>query len=155
MLNSAMLPGIIKYNKNKHMKKTTNNLVLRKDDYSLLISYLDNARKHSTFDRQNAEELTAELKKAILVTKEDFPSDVVRLNSKVRIKTEGKGEEMELTLVTPDKANIKEKKISIMAPIGTALIGFRQGQKVKWKVPAGNKIFTIVEVNNNYERVPS
>ena len=131
------------------MKKITNNLVLRKDDYLLLISYLDSARKHSSFDRQNAEELTVELKKATLVAKDDFPSDVVRLNSKVRIKTEGKGEEMELTLVTPDKANIKEKKISIMAPIGTALIGFRQGQKVKWKVPAGNKTFTILEVNNN------
>jgi regulator of nucleoside diphosphate kinase len=131
------------------MKKMTNNLVLRKDDYLLLISYLDNARKHSSFDKQNAEELTAELKKAILVAKDDFPNDVVGLNSKVRIRTEGKGEEMELTLVTPDKANIKEKKISIMAPIGTALIGFRQGQKVKWKVPAGNKTFTILEVNNN------
>ena len=94
------------------MKKITNNLVLRKDDYLLLISYLDNTRKHSSFDKQNAEELTAELKKAILVAKDDFPNDVVGLNSKVRIKTEGKGEEMELTLVTPDKANIKEKKIS-------------------------------------------
>jgi regulator of nucleoside diphosphate kinase len=131
------------------MKKITNNLVIRKDDYLLMISYLDNARKHSSFDKQNAEELTAELKKAILVAKDDFPNDVVGLNSKVRIRTEGKGEEMELTLVTPDKANIKEKKISIMAPIGTALIGFRQGQKVKWKVPAGNKTFTILEVNNN------
>ena len=59
---------------------------------------------------------------------------------------------MELTIVTPDRANIKEKKISIMAPIGTALIGFRQGQKVKWKVPSGNKMFTILEVSNDYER---
>ena len=59
---------------------------------------------------------------------------------------------MELMIVTPDRANIKEKKISIMAPIGTALIGFRQGQKVKWKVPAGYKMFTILEVSNDYER---
>jgi len=58
---------------------------------------------------------------------------------------------MELMIVTPDRANIKEKKISIMAPIGTALIGFRQGQKVKWKVPSGNKMFTILEVSNDYK----
>ena len=134
------------------MKKIKNNLVLRKDDYSLLVSYLNNARRESTFDRRNAEELTAELKKATVVNKNDFPQDVVRLNSKVRIKAEGKSEEMELILVTPDKANIKEKRISIMAPIGTALIGFRQGQKVKWKVPAGNKTFMILEVSNDYER---
>ena len=134
------------------MKKIKNNLVLRKDDYSLLVSYLNNARRQSTFDRRNAEDLTAELKKATVVNKNDFPEDVVRLNSKVRIKAEGKSEEMELILVTPDKANIKEKRISIMAPIGTALIGFRQGQKVKWKVPAGNKTFMILEVSNDYEK---
>ena len=137
------------------MKKIKNNLVLRKDDYSLLVSYLNNARRQSTFDRRNAEELTDELKKAIVVNKNDFPEDVVRLNSKVRIKAEGKSEEMELILVTPDKANIKEKRISIMAPIGTALIGFRQGQKVKWKIPAGNKTFMILEVSNDYERSPA
>ena len=55
---------------------------------------------------------------------------------------------MELMLVTPDKADIKEKRISVMAPIGTALIGFRKGQKVKWQVPAGKKTFTILEVIN-------
>lgn len=134
------------------MKKIKNNLILRKDDYSLLISYLNNARRQSTFDRRNAEDLTAELKKATLVNKNDFPRDVVGLNSKVKIKAEGKSEEMELMIVTPDRANIKEKKISIMAPIGTALIGFRQGQKVKWKVPAGNKMFTILKVSNDYKK---
>ena len=130
------------------MKEIKNTLVLRKDDYTLLSSYLNNMRIQSSFDRQNAEELSAELKKATVVNNDDFPHDVVGLNSKVRIKTEGKHEEMELIIVTPEKANIKETKISIMAPIGTALIGFRRGQKVKWKVPSGNKTFTILEVNN-------
>jgi regulator of nucleoside diphosphate kinase len=135
------------------MKKIKSNLVLRKDDYSLLTSYLNNARLQSTFNKQDAEDLQAELKKATLVNKDDFPGDVVGLNSKVRIKAEDKNEVMELILVTPDKANIKEKRISIMAPIGTALIGFRQGQKVNWKVPAGNKTFTILEVSNDYEKI--
>ncbi len=134
------------------MKKIKNNLIIRKDDYSLLTSYLNNARMQSTFNRRDAEDLQAELKKAKLVNADDFPNDVVGLNSKVRIKADGKNDEMELTIVTPDKANIKKKKISIMAPIGTALIGFRQGQKVKWKVPAGNTTFTILEVINDYKR---
>ncbi len=130
------------------MKKISNSLVLRKDDYSLLTAYLRNARSQSTFNSRDADDLQAELKKAKLVNADEFPADVVGLNSRVRIKADGKNEAMELIIVTPDKANIKEKKISIMAPIGTALIGFRQGQKVKWKVPSGNKTFTILEVRN-------
>ena len=130
------------------MQKINNQLILRKDDYKLLISYLNGGYGKTAFDRRNAEDLHAELKKAKLVNKDDFPVDVVRLNSRVRIKAEDKDEVMELTLVTPDKADIKERRISIMAPIGTALIGFRQVQKVKWQVPAGNRTFTIVEVTN-------
>lgn len=132
------------------MKKTNNRLVLLRDDYKLLISYLNGGHGKTAFDRRNAEGLQTELKKAKLVSKDDFPDDVVRLNSKVRIKAEGKEEVMELVLVTPDKADIKEKRISIMAPVGTALIGFRQGQKIKWQVPAGKKTFTIMEVINDF-----
>ena len=131
------------------MKKINNQLVLLKEDHKLLISYLNGGYGKTAFDRRNAEDLHAELKKAKLVNKDDFPVDVVRLNSTVKITAEGRDEVMELMLVTPDKADIKKRKISIMAPIGTALIGFRQGQKVSWQVPAGNKTFTILEVIND------
>ena len=119
-----------------------------KDDYNLLVTYLKNRAGKTTFDRQNAEDLFAELKKAKLVSKDEFPADVVRLNSTVRIKPEDRDYVMELMIVTPDKADIKERKISVMSPIGTALIGFRQGENVKWQVPSGKKSFTILEVNN-------
>ncbi len=130
------------------MQNINKQLVLRKDDYSLLISYLTGGNKRPAFDRRNAEDLQSELKKAKLVNKDDFPPDVVRLNSTVRIKAEDKNEIMEFILVTPDKADIKEKRISVMAPIGTALIGFKKGQKIEWQVPAGKKTFTILEVIN-------
>ena len=133
------------------MKKINNQLVVMKDDYNLLKTYLNNRSGKTTFDRQNAEDLLAELKKAKLVSKDEFPANVVRLNSTVRIKPEDKDYVMELTIVTPDKADIKERKISIMSPIGTALIGFRQGRNVKWQVPSGKKTFTILEVNNGKE----
>jgi len=133
------------------MKKTNNSLILLIDDYKLLNSYLNGRYGKTAFDRRNAEELQMELKRAKLVSKDDFPEDVVRLNSRVCIRPEGKEEQMELMLVTPDKADIKEKKISIMAPIGTALIGFRQGEVVKWQVPAGQQTFTIVKVVNNIQ----
>ena len=134
------------------MQNINNQLVLRKDDYQMLISYLNGSRSKTAFDQRNAEELRAELKKARLVSTADFPDDVVRLNSTVLLKAEDKDHVLELTLVTPERANIKEKRISMMAPIGTALLGFKEGQKVKWRVPAGNRTFTILKVTNQRER---
>ena len=72
------------------MQKINRNLILTTDDYSLLLSYLNGGYGRSAFDRRNAEGLKTELKKATLVNKADFPIDVVRLNSRVRIKAEDK-----------------------------------------------------------------
>ena len=130
------------------MQKLNKQLIIAKDDYKILTSILNASWADTQFDKKNTEELKAELKKAKLVSNDNFPLDIVRLNSKVTIKADDKNEIIELMLVTPDKANIKERKISILAPIGTALIGFSQGEKVKWQVPAGKKTFTILEVVN-------
>jgi regulator of nucleoside diphosphate kinase len=129
-------------------KKTAKQLILRKDDYQLLVSFLNGSQHKSAFDRRNAEELQKELKRATLVEVSDFPPDVIRLNSRVQIQREGKAKPLEVTLVTPGLADIRQGKISVMAPIGTALIGFREGQKVKWDVPSGTTTFTIVKVEN-------
>ena len=132
------------------MQKTKSRLVLTKEDYQIIRSYIKTASRTITFNRNDPEELEGELKKAKVVDKEKLPGDVVRLNSTVIIREEKENKVMELTVVTPEKANIKQKLISVMSPIGTALIGFRKGQQVKWKVPAGKKTFTIMEVQNQY-----
>ena len=133
------------------MKKQNNKLILLKEDYMTMKSLLNHSYVKTVFDRRNIEQLHSEIKKAKLVSKEDFPIDVVRLNSTVKVRAEDQDDLMELMLVTPDKADIKKRKISIMAPIGAALIGFRQGEKVKWSVPGGKKTFTIVEVINEFK----
>jgi len=130
------------------MQKTKNPIILREDDYQLLNSYLKGNGHVKLHDAKNARELEEELKKASLVSKDNFPADVVRLNSRIKIKESSKNSVIDIALVTPDKANIKEGKISVMAPVGTALIGFRKGQKVSWHVPAGRKTFTIMDVIN-------
>ncbi|SHF26279.1 regulator of nucleoside diphosphate kinase [Flavisolibacter ginsengisoli DSM 18119] len=129
------------------MTKTKNQLLLRKDDYDILINCIRSGQGKTAFDHQNIEELESELKKARLVPKDQFPGNVVRLNSRVVIK-EDSGKQMELMVVIPEQANIKERKISVMAPIGTALLGFKQGEKIAWEVPSGKKTFTIVKVVN-------
>jgi len=132
------------------MQKTKNRLVLTKEDYQIIRSYIKTGSRTITFNRRDAEELESELKKARVVDKEKLPGDVVRLNSTVIIREEEENKLMELTVVTPERANIKQRLISVMSPIGTALIGFRKGQQVKWKVPAGKRTFTIMEVQNQY-----
>jgi regulator of nucleoside diphosphate kinase len=132
------------------MQKTNKKLLLTKNDYNTIMSYIRKGLSAITFNRKDAEELERELKNAKLVNREDLPADVVRLNSTVVIREEKENKLLELTLVTPEKANIKQRLISIMSPIGTALIGFRKGQQVKWKVPAGKKTFTILDVQNLY-----
>jgi regulator of nucleoside diphosphate kinase len=132
------------------MQKTNKKLLLTKNDNNTIMSYVRKGLSAITFNRKDAEELERELKNAKLVNREDLPADVVRLNSTVVIREEKENKLLELTLVTPEKANIKQRLISIMSPIGTALIGFRKGQQVKWKVPAGKKTFTILDVQNLY-----
>lgn len=130
------------------MQKINNQLVLRLDDYKLLTAYLNTWYGNTLVERKSAQDLQSELKRAKLVDKDEFPADAVRLNSKVKIKAEGREEIMELMLVMPDKADMKERKVSVVAPVGAALIGFREGQQVSWQVPAGKKTFTILEVVN-------
>lgn len=129
------------------MQKTRNKLVLAREDYSVIMSNIRNSGKIS-FNQKESEELEKELKKARLVSLKDMPADTVRLNSTVTIKDELNGKVIQLTIVPPSKADIKEKRISFMSPIGTALIGYRKGQTVSWRVPAGSKTFTILDVEN-------
>ena len=130
------------------MQTIQNELILLAEDYNTLFSYLQGRNTRTAFDRKNAEELQSELKKATLVAKDQFPTDVVRINSTVKIRDEERNRVMEFMLVVPELANIKDKRISVMAPIGTALIGFRKGQLVEWEMPSGRKSFTILDVIN-------
>lgn len=130
------------------MQKINDQPVFTLDDYKLLTAYLNNWHGNTAVERRSVQELLDELKQAKLVDEDEFPADAVRLNSKVKIKAEGREDIMELVLVMPDKADMKAHKVSVVAPVGAALIGFRQGQQVSWQVPAGRKTFTILEVVN-------
>jgi regulator of nucleoside diphosphate kinase len=133
------------------MKTTKSKLIIGKEDFETLNAYVKGLKSVRDFDRKSAASLQEELKKATIVERNKLPLDVVRLNSRVIVKEATKDKLIELVLVLPEKADIKERKVSVFAPIGTALIGFRQGENVKWNVPAGSKTFTIMEVYNQNE----
>ena len=97
-------------------------------------------------DRDHLDSLENELDRAHVVEPSAIPHDVVTMNSQVRIVDVDTGMENVYTLVFPSEASIPEKKISILAPIGTALLGSRAGGTVEWPVPAGMRTVKIKEV---------
>jgi regulator of nucleoside diphosphate kinase len=128
---------------------TDSAVVLLKNDFEILNGYVKNLQGMQVNEKENYSKLSQELKKAQVVDEHDFPADVVRLDSTVVIKDLKTKRDMAITIVLPQKADIKQRKVSVLAPIGTALIGFRKGQKVSWEVPAGQKDFMIMDVKNS------
>lgn len=91
-------------------------------------------------------DLTAELQRAEIVDSTDVPDDVITMDSTIRLRDLDSGEVETYTLVYPDRANIAESKLSILAPIGTAIIGYRVGDIVRWRVPSGRRRLRVDEV---------
>lgn len=108
-------------------------------------------------DAAYLERLEEELERAKVVDSRDIPNDVVTMNSSVLVKDLVTNEEKTFVLVFPGMANMTENAISILAPVGTALIGYREGDVVDWEVPAGTKRIQIIKVvyqperNGNYD----
>ena len=93
--------------------------------------------------------LAYELSRAIVVKDNALPPHTVRLNSQVRVQDMASKKNTDLTIVMPSHADIKQKKISILTPMAAALIGFRKGDEIEWKMPSGMKKYKVLEVINS------
>jgi regulator of nucleoside diphosphate kinase len=87
--------------------------------------------------RDDIKTLSAELEQAKVVAPEEIPADVITMNSKAQVRDLDDNELMTYTLVFPGKADVDEGLISVLAPIGTAMLGHRVGDEFEWHVPAG------------------
>ena len=94
-------------------------------------------RAHNNGEGVHLADLEAELKRARIVPAEDVPRDVVTMNSKVLLYDLDTREREVFTLVYPWQADADNYRISVLAPVGTAMIGCRVGDVIKWPVPAG------------------
>ena len=95
---------------------------------------------------ENLRRLEHELERAETVAPEVVPADVITMRSKVRLRDLNTGEEMVYTLVFPTEANFDEGKISVLAPVGTALLGYRVGDLIEWQVPSGLRRLKVEEI---------
>ena len=84
-----------------------------------------------------AEALDEELARANVVAQKDIPRDIVTMNSKIEYVDVKTGDKNIVSLVYPQDANFDEGKISVLAPIGAALLGLKVGESIDWKLPNG------------------
>ncbi len=134
------------------MSKT---IYITKLDLERLREVVNSSYKDSR-NHKYIELLKEELDKAQVVEPKDIPGDVISMRSKVLL-ADDHGKEITIQLVYPDEADISSGKISVLAPVGTAILGERVGQNIDWEVPGGIKTYTIKEIlyqpesSGNYE----
>jgi len=120
-------------------------IVINDRDKERLERILDDPAAFHPEDRARLHELSREIGRAEVVPEAEADPDVVAMGSTVRVEDLGSGEEFTYTLVFPSEANIAENRLSVLAPIGTAILGFRAGDVIRWKVPGGVRKLRIVE----------
>jgi len=124
----------------------TRKLYITEFDKSRLEELIAVAEEFGGHDRKDLESLAEELEKAEVVSPKNVPADVVTMNSKVVLRDLDTSEEMTYTLVFPRDANIDAGAISVLAPVGTAILGYAKGDVVEWPVPSGVRRIRIEEI---------
>ncbi len=114
------------------------------EDYKFLKKLVDMNPSNSGQEMS----LSYEVNRAIVVKDNAFPPNTIRINSRVRVLDLDSGKESEFIIVMPHQADIQQKKISILTPMGAAVIGFRPGDQLSWQMPAGLKHFKVLDVQN-------
>lgn len=97
-------------------------------------------------DTPASETLEAELSRAVVVRQREVPADVVTMNSEVVYEDCATGVRRTVRVVYPNEADAASGKVSVLAPIGAALLGLKVGQEIDWRVPTGAKRIRVVEL---------
>ncbi len=119
-------------------------LIVSNTDYQRLVPLIRDS------ELELADALDEELSRADIVDIKNLPGDAVAMNSTVTYRDLETKTETTVTLVFPGDANIAEKKISVLSPVGVALLGLRIGGRIQWPMPNGkHKHFEILAVKQN------
>lgn len=123
--------------------KTAQLMILQKE--------LDLLKKHlkaSSLSDFNKKQLLTELESAQVFKENELPADAICIDSTVSIQEEISGKTFSFQIVLPAEADMRQHKMSVFAPIGIALLGYRVGAKVQWEMPDGLKTFQILSVHH-------
>jgi regulator of nucleoside diphosphate kinase len=122
-------------------------------DMNRLFAMAAQLRKRGGPEPVGLDQLEEELARCAEVSQETVPADVVTMNSKVTLKDLTAGKEITCTLVFPEDADSAQGRVSILAPLGMAILGYRVGDKVSWKMPSGVHELQIEAVHFQPEAV--
>lgn len=115
-------------------------------DKHRLAELVDELQRTGYTHREALRGLMGELDRAIVVSSRAVPPDVVTMNSKVRLYDLDLEEELVVTLVFPEAADPMEGKVSVLAPVGMAMLGYRVGDTFEWQVPKGVSRMKVLEI---------
>lgn len=138
-------------------KQRTSSIYVTEPDYHRLSGLIETTRERNGVDIEYLNKLEAELDRAEIVDPKDIPENVMTMRSRVRLKDLVTGQANIYSLVFPREADSNEGKMSILAPIGTAILGYKSGDTIEWSVPSGlrriklAKILYQPEAAGNYE----
>lgn len=126
-------------------------LVVAKSDFDRLIHFLRNHEPELQYDRARAQQLKEELGKAAVVSPSEIPADMIRLYSRVVVRNTIAKQNNLYTLVLPNETDLRQEKISILSPMGIALLGAAKGETISLPSPRGQRFYTILEVTSPVE----
>ncbi len=109
-------------------------ITLSAEDYRQLSLLADAARNKAP---DLSAELAEEIARAHVLADGRHPDQTVCMNSEVEFRDDSTGRTQTVTLVYPQDADISQRKVSVLTPVGTALIGLRCGSSITWETPAG------------------
>jgi regulator of nucleoside diphosphate kinase len=121
-------------------------IVITETDMSRLRALVRDGRTASPLDLAHLDELDRELDRAEIVDDGDVPADVVTMQSTVRVLDLDSRRRADYTIVFPEAADIERRHLSILAPVGTALLGYRAGDVVEWMMPGGPRRLQIESI---------
>ncbi|HEX5874250.1 MAG TPA: nucleoside diphosphate kinase regulator [Pyrinomonadaceae bacterium] len=122
-------------------------IYITEPDHERLTKLIEIAReREGDANIKHLDSLEEELERAEVVQQKEVPPDVITMRSTVRLKDMDTSEEMTYQLTFPTEANYDEGKISVLAPVGTAMLGYRRGDVIEWEVPSGVRRLKVEEI---------
>jgi regulator of nucleoside diphosphate kinase len=127
-------------------------IIMTSNDYNYLKELLSSKFTHAIGPSDFLESLEAELELAEVVNPDQVPKNIVTMNSTVKLRDRDTNEIETYTLVFPEDADIANGKLSVLAPVGTAILGQRVGDVLRWRVPSGWRRLKVERVLYQPER---
>lgn len=115
-------------------------------DKTKLKSLFTSTRGFRIRDSKTVKDLLEELNRAEVMNDDSIDGSVITMNSTVLVEDVKTKSQYIYTIVYPEESNTDENKISILAPIGTALLGYSVGDIIEWEVPAGKRKLRIKKI---------